>query len=157
MSSHRQTLYHIVFGTKNRKPALPDECCEDLYKYIWGVIKKHNCRLYRINGVIDHLHILSDLHPTIALADYIKNIKVSSSIWMKESSKFPDFEGWQEGYGSFTYSIREKDVLIEYIKNQKVHHKTESFYDEFRKLLLENEVKFDERYVLCGFHSNLVH
>jgi putative transposase len=147
MSSHRQILYHIVFGTKDRKPVLPDRSCEDLYKYIWGIIKGHHCNLYRINGVSDHIHILSDLHPTIALGDYIKNIKVASNIWMKESSKFPDFKGWQEGYGVFTYSIKEKDILIEYIKNQKVHHQSESFYDEYKKLLIENEVEFDERYL----------
>ena len=148
MSSHRQILYQIVFGTKNRKPAIADEQCEKLYKYIWGIIKEHNCKLYRINGVADHIHIMSDLHPSISLADYIKNIKVASSLWMKESSLFPQFEGWQDGYGAFTYSIKEKDILIEYIKNQKVHHRSESFYDEYKRLLIENGVEFDERYLL---------
>ncbi len=148
MSSHRQILYQIVFGTKNRKPTIPDEHCEKLYKYIWGIVKGQNCKLYRINGIADHVHIMSDLHPSISLADYIKNIKVASSIWMKESTLFPQFAGWQDGYGAFTYSIKEKDILIEYIKNQKVHHRTESFYDEYKRLLVENGVKFDERYLL---------
>jgi putative transposase len=147
MSSYRQIIYQIVFGTKDRKPAISEQHCEQLYRYIWGVVNKHNCHLYRINGIADHIHILSDLHPTICLADYIKNIKVASSIWLKESSLFPEFEGWQDGYGAFTYSIREKDILIEYVKNQKVHHRRESFYDEYKRLLEENGVKFDERYL----------
>jgi putative transposase len=148
MSSHRQILYQIVFGTKNRKPTIKDDQSEKLYKYIWGIVKEHRCQLYRINGVADHIHIASDLHPSISLADYIKNIKVASSLWMKESTLFPHFEGWQEGYGAFTYSIKEKDNLIEYIKNQKVHHQSESFYDEYKRLLVENGVQFDERYLL---------
>jgi putative transposase len=119
-----------------------------LYKYIAGVITSKNCKVYRINGVEDHLHIFSDLHPSISLADYIKTIKVATSLWMKENGKFPDFEGWQDGYGAFTYSIRETDIIINYIKNQKEHHKSESFYDEYKRLLEENGVAFDERYLL---------
>jgi putative transposase len=98
--------------------------------------------------VEDHIHIFSDLHPTVSLSGYIKDIKVASSVWMKASGKFPKFEAWQEGYGAFTYSIREKDMIINYIKNQKEHHKTETFYDEFKRLLIENEIEFDEKYFL---------
>jgi len=49
-------------------------------------------------------------------------IKVASSIWMKTSNNFPKFDAWQEGYGAFTYSIREKDMIINYVKNQKEFH-----------------------------------
>jgi putative transposase len=148
MSSYRQIIYQIVFATKLRKPSISDHQCEHLYRYISGIVNKHHCKLYRINGLPDHIHILSDLHPTISLADYIKNIKVASSIWMKESRMFPEFEGWQNGYGAFTYSIREKNILIEYVKNQKAHHRSENFYDEYNRLLKENGVEFDERYLL---------
>lgn len=96
----------------------------------------------------DHIHIMSDLHPTVCLSDYIKDIKVATSKWMKEIGKFPAFEGWQSGYGAFTYSIKEKDNVINYIKNQKEHHKTETFYDEFRRLLIENGIEFEEKYLL---------
>lgn len=61
---------------------------------------------------------------------------------------FPDFEGWQDGYGAFTYSIRERDMIINYIKKQKEHHQQESFYDEYKRLLTENEIEFDEKYLL---------
>ena len=57
---------------------------------------------------------------------------------MKECGKFPKFKGWQDKYGAFTYSIKEKDIIIEYVKNQKEHHKHENFYDEFKRLLIEN-------------------
>ena len=67
---------------------------------------------------------------------------------MKDSSRFPNFKGWQEGYGAFTYSIKERDMIINYIKNKKEHHKTENFFDEFRRLLIENGIEFDEKYLL---------
>jgi len=146
--SYKQIYYQIIFGTKYRKSTIAETHCKELYQYIYGLIQNKQCKLYRINGIEDHIHIFSDLHPSIALADYIKDIKVASSKWMKESGRFPDFTGWQDGYGAFTYSIHERDKIINYVKNQKEHHKTESFYDEFKRLLIENGIDFDEKYLL---------
>ena len=136
-----------MFGT-NRLPTIPESHCTELYKYISGIVKNKNCKLFCINGVEDHIHIFSDLHPTICLADYVKDIKVASSLWMKSNSHFPKFKSWQEGYGAFTYSIREKDRIINYIENQKELHRKETFYDEFKSLLTENRVEFDEKHFL---------
>ena len=148
MSTYRQIFYQIVFGSKYRKPVIPRQHDEELYKYIWGIVKNKNCKLYCINGIEDHIHIFSDLHPGISLSDYVKDIKIASNIWMKESRKFPLFEGWQDGYGAFTYSINERDIIIDYVKNQKEHHKSESYYDEFKWLLEEHGIEFDEKYLL---------
>ena len=148
MSSYRQIYYQIVFGTKYRLPTISDSYCTQLYQYISGIIKNKNCKPFRINGIEDHIHIFSDLHPTVSLSDYVKDIKVASSLWMKGNGNFPKFEAWQEGYGAFTYSIREKDIIINYIKNQKEHHKKQTFYDEFKSLLIENGIDFDEKYFL---------
>jgi putative transposase len=146
--SHRQILYHLVFGTKHRKPTITEAHCTELYKYTWGIIQNKKCKLHRINGIEDHIHILSDLHPTIALADFVKDIKVSTSIWMKENGLFPNFEGWSEGYGAFTISIKERNNVITYIKNQKEHHKKVSFMDEYKSLLDEYGIEYDEKYLL---------
>ena len=148
MSSYRQIFYQVVFGTKNRESTINEAHCGDLYQYIGGVIKNNNCKLYRINGVEDHLHIFSDLHPSVSLARYVKDIKVSSSLWMKQCGYFPHFKGWQDGYGAFTYSIKQKEIIISYIKNQKEHHKKETFYDEYRRLLIESGIEFEEKYLL---------
>lgn len=148
MSSYRQIYYQIVFGTKYREHTIAEQHEQELYKYIWGIINNHNCKLYRINSMPDHIHIFSDLHPSVSLSDYVKDIKVASSIWMKETGKFPGFKGWQEGYGAFTYSADAKDRVIGYIKNQKEHHKKETFYDEYKRLLREHEISFDEKYLL---------
>jgi putative transposase len=147
MSSHRQILYHIIFGTKYRKPAINPDHKKDLYKYIWGIIKNKNCTLYQINGTNDHVHILSDLHPSVALADFIKDIKVASSIWMKASGKYPLFEGWAEGYGAFTYAYRDKKMIIKYIKNQEEHHRKVSFRKEYICFLKESGVNYTERFI----------
>lgn len=148
MSSYRQILYHLVFCTKYRKKALTEEHSRELYAYILGIVKNKNCFLYRINGVEDHIHMLTDLHPSLALADYIRDIKASSSLWLKQHGGFPEFEGWAEGYAALTYAWRDKDMIVNYIINQKEHHKKERFEDEYRRLLVEHGITIDERYFL---------
>ena len=147
MNSYRQILYHIVFCTHNRRNTLPFAFHDELYKYIWGVIQNRKGFLYKIGGTENHIHILSDLHPTVCLSDYIKDIKTSSNQWMSKSGNFPLFDSWAKGSCSLTYSYNEKNVLIDYIKNQKEHHKKVTFEDEFRKLLKENGVEWDEKYL----------
>jgi len=147
MNSYRQFLFHIVFCTYERKKTLPVEHHEELYKYLFGVIKNHKGVLYRLNGVENHVHILCDLNPTILMADLIKDLKVGSNKWMKQTGNFPKFDSWAEGYFAATYSYKDKDMIINYIKNQKEHHKTINFEDEYRALLKEHGIEWDEKYI----------
>ncbi len=148
MSTYTQILYQIVFSTKNRERTLVQAKCEDLFKYIGGIHKNKNCHLYRVNGVEDHIHIVTHIHPSIALSNLIKDIKLATSEWIKKNNLFENFKGWQNGYGAFTYSIKEKDRLIEYVKNQEEHHKVKTFREEFIELLNEHNIEFDEKYLL---------
>ncbi len=144
--SYTKVLYHIVFRTKYSIKAIPLEQAPELYRYMWGIIKNKNCFLYRINGMEDHIHLLIDLHPSVALADFVKTIKVASSKWMKESGYFPDFKGWGIKYCALTYSLKEKDILIKYIKNQQAHHKNETFQEEIHKLWKEGDFEDDVKW-----------
>jgi putative transposase len=87
-------------------------------------------------------------NPTIALASLIKDIKLASSGFIKDKSLFKNFTGWQDGYGAFTYSFKDKDRLIEYVKNQEEHHQKVTFKEEYIALLKEHEIEFDEKYLL---------
>ncbi len=148
MSTFTQILYQIVFSTKNREPTLTRENRPLLFRYFWGILQRKNCRLYRINGVEDHVHILTHIHPSVALADLVKSLKLASSEYIQEQKLFSEFRGWQVGYGAFTYSQKEKEVLIAYVKNQEEHHRLKTFPDELRDLLQEHGIAFDERYLL---------
>ena len=148
MNSYRQILYHIVFCTHDRQNIIPLEHHEELSKYIWGVIKNRNGVLYRINGTENHIHILSDLHPSIALANFIKEIKTASNLWMKSTRNFQNFSSWAAGYCALTYAYRDKEMIVNYIKNQKEHHKKQTFEDELRALLKEHGIEWDEKYLI---------
>ena len=148
MSTHTQICYHIVFSTKDREAVLRRERREDVFRYIRGILKNRESHLYRINGTEDHVHILCGLHPSVSLADLIKDVKTGSSLWIKRQGIFSMFSHWQDGYAAFTHSKRDIDGLIEYIKGQTDHHRRTTFVEEYRKLLEEAGVKFDERYML---------
>lgn len=148
MSTYTQILYQIVFSTKYREPVMTAKDRPELFKYIAGILENKKCHLYQINGVEDHLHILTHLHPSVALADLVKDIKLASNVYIKEKGLFPGFNGWQDGYGAFTYSGDRRDILINYVKNQETHHRGKTFRDEYIELLCEHGVSYDEKYLL---------
>jgi putative transposase len=148
MSTYTQILYHIVYSTWNRESTLNSDNRENLFKYVWGILNNKKCHLYRIGGVSDHLHIVTHIHPTVPLALLVKDIKLASTEYIKNKNLFQNFSGWQDGYGAFTYSFRDKDKLIEYVKNQEVHHRIKTFKEELIELLTEHGIEFDEKYLL---------
>ena len=148
MSTFTQILYQLVFSTYKKHNTLIESGQERLYKYISGIIKKKNCHMYCINGVENNIHIITHIHPVVAPAMLVKDIKLAGSAFIKEEKLFPAFNGWQDGYGAFTYSIPAKDKLVEYVKNQKLHHQKVSFEDEYIELLKEHEIDIDERFFL---------
>ena len=125
-------LYHIVFGTKNRSMTITNDYRKDLYRFIWKILDNNNCYLYRIGVITNHLHMLINLDPKIALADIMRDIKGLSSKWLKEDIRFPMFEGWGKEYFAATIGINEKNSVIEYINAQQSHHSVKSFDDEMK-------------------------
>ena len=112
-----------------------------------GILKNKKCHLYIINGVEDHLHILTHIHPSVALANLVKDIKICSNNYIKDNSLFPAFTGWQDGYGAFTYSNEALPNLIRYVQNQEMHHGELTFEDEYIAMLEEHGVEYDPKYI----------
>ena len=147
MSTYTQIIYQIVFGTRNRERTLNEKNRQGLFKYITGIVQNKKCHLYQIGGVEDHIHVLMHLHPQIALSDLVKDIKLASTQFIKTNNLFPNFNGWQEGYGAFTYSLKDKERLIAYIRDQEIHHRNKSFREEYLEFLNEHGISFDEKFV----------
>jgi len=146
--NYTKLLYHVVFCTKYRKNTISATHEKELYAYIMGIINNKKSKLYRIGGTENHLHLLIDIHPTFALSDFMRELKEHSSKWLGQNPDFPDFESWAVSFAAFTYNVNEKQTIIDYIKNQKEHHKTVSFEDEYRQLLIDNGIEINEEYFL---------
>lgn len=135
---HISLTYHIVWRTKRSQPTITEAHERELYAYIFGICKQKNCHLYRLSSMPDHVHMCVEVHPTVALSEFVKVVKQESSKWLKEHNKeFPMFDGWANGYAAFSYSAKERPTVIEYIKNQKEHHKHKSFREEYEEWLQE--------------------
>ena len=147
MGTYTQILYQIVFATNRREGTLSKDKRSLLYRHIQGILRNKGCHPYLINGVEDHLHIVTHLHPTVPLAKLVHTIKLSSSRFIKETGIFPGFTGWQDGYSAFTYSIGQKRLLIDYVEHQEEHHRRTSFIEEYKALLLANDIPFDESFL----------
>lgn len=140
---HSNFLCHIIIKTKKNQKTLSLEHSDELYKFIWGVLNRNECILHRINGIEDHIHLLVSVNPELAISDLVRDIKRSSSIMLKMEKGFEKFKGWDRIYCAFTISIEKKEMLSNFIKNQREHHKTVSFKEEFEAIVKEAGLNFD--------------
>ncbi|HUE80945.1 MAG TPA: IS200/IS605 family transposase [Pyrinomonadaceae bacterium] len=139
---------HLIFSTKNRFPFLSDETIRrDMHAYLATMLREHDCETLIVNGCEDHVHSLFALSRTHSLASVVKEVKRTSSGWVKElSPKFSKFS-WQGGYGAFSVSQSNLENVIRYIENQDEHHRRVTFQDEYRAFLKAYGIEYDERYV----------
>ena len=145
--TYTSITYQVVFSTKYRRNCLLKPNRRRLYLTMYGVLRKNRCRIYRIGGVEDHVHLVFSLHPSVALARLVKDTKLAASAVIKQENLFPGFGGWQIGYGAFTYSAEARPNLVRYVKNQEAHHHRETFRGELLRLYTEAGVEFEERYL----------
>ena len=146
--SYTNTMYHIVLRTHRSEPTIVVEYERDLYAYIMGIVNNNNGKLYRIGGMPDHVHLLVSLPATLAMSKFVQELKVSTSKWLKNNPDFPRFDGWSREYAGFSYGLRDKDMIVNYIKNQKEHHRRMTFREEYMAFLQENGMPIDERYLM---------
>ena len=138
---------HIVFHTKYSRDIIKADTEAELYSYIGGILKNCNSIPLKIGGIEDHVHVLCTLPKTMSLADLTEEIKKSSSKWIKSKGQAYTSFYWQPGYGGFSVGWSQVETVKNYISNQKVHHKKITFLEEYKTLLDENGVEYDERYL----------
>lgn len=147
--SYTQLLYHIVLRTHNSARTITEEYERELYAYLYTVSVNMGVTVYRIGGMPDHVHLVVSLPPMQLLPRYVQHLKSVSSRWLSQNPHFPHFERWTREYGAFTCSFGDREKVIEYVRNQKSHHKREPFADEIRRLFCENGLSDKVEYMLA--------
>lgn len=146
-NTYSQMNVHAVFSVKGRGNFISEKWSDELFKYVSGTLKETKNYSLAVGGYRDHVHVFFELHPTVSVSDVLKNIKSKSSKWINEKRLVDGHFQWQAGYGGFTYSRSQRNDVIQYIMNQKKHHSSKSFKDEYLDLLRKNEIKYDDAYV----------
>ena len=140
-------VVHLTFSTKDRRPLITPEICEELRAYLGGTLREMDCPSLAIGVVDDHVHVLFVLSRKHSLAEVVEQIKKTSSKWIKgKGDEFHDFY-WQRGYGAFSVSQSMIENTKAYIASQEEHHRQTTFQDEYRAFLERHGIEFDERYV----------
>lgn len=146
-NTYTQMHIQFVFAVKYRAALIENEWKGRLYQYITGIFRNNQHKMLQINGMPDHIHIFIGLRPHQTISSLIQNVKTESSKWIKEQKFCSHPFAWQEGYGAFSYSKSHVDNVIRYIQNQEIHHRKETFLDEYKRFLDAFEIEWDEKYI----------
>ena len=145
--SYISSYHHCVFSTKERRPLMTPALRERLWPFLGGIARQNRMKAIEIGGVADHVHLLLSLPATMAIAKAMQLIKGGSSKWVHETFPEQRLFAWQEKYGAFTVSASRVDSVVQYIQRQEVHHRKQTFQEEFLALLKKHRVEYDERYL----------
>ena len=144
------TYSHIsiqaVFAVKGRENLIGDKWRHSLHEYIAGIIRKEAMTL-AVGGWKDHIHIFFGLPPTVNISNLIQKVKANSSRWINEQKFVNGKFQWQQGYGAFSYSRSQRDVVIKYVMNQEQHHKTKTFREEYLDMLNKFAIVYEPKYL----------
>ena len=139
---------HLIFCTKVRYPFLTDKSVRrDTHAYLATVLRSHDCETATVGGIENHVHALFALSRNYSTAEIVKEIKITSSRWIKEKSPTQKKFHWQSGYGAFSVSQSHVEQVCRYILRQEQHHRKITFQDEYREFLGRYQVDYDERHV----------
>ncbi len=142
-----QIYIQYVFAVKGRENLILPSFQDELYKYISGIINGKDQKSLAINGMPDHIHILVGLRPNMRISDLIRDIKNNTSNFINDKRFLKQKFEWQDGYGAFSYSESNFGNVIDYIKNQKEHHKKKTFRQEYLVFLKKFNIPFEEKYL----------
>ena len=145
-NSYTNLMYHIVCGTKDRRPLIDDRWRGEFDRYVGGLVREKGGELLEIGGMPDHMHLLIRARPDISISDLMCFVKANSSRWIHEQQFCLDF-GWQDGYGAFTVSKSQAPAVSDYIRSQPQHHRRKSFEEEFAQLLERHGIVYDPQYL----------
>jgi REP element-mobilizing transposase RayT len=140
-------LLHLVFSTKKREPWINELIQPTLHAYLAGACRAVGSEAFRVGGTEDHIHVACTLSRTLTVGNLFEEIKKSSSAWLKQKDGIPSCFAWQSGYGVFSIGESQLPTLLRYIDNQKEHHRTRSFKEEYLEFLKRYGVNHDERYL----------
>ena len=146
-NTYSQITIHSVFAVKHRENFILKSWHDNLHAYISGIITNKEAKSLAVGGWKDHVHILFGMPVTTSISDFMSTVKANSSKWINEQGFIKSKFEWQSGYGAFSYSKSQRDIVIKYIMNQEEHHKTKTFKEEYLKMLSDFEVEYDDQYL----------
>ncbi len=146
-NTYTQVHIQFVFAVKYRAALIDSEWKERLHQYLTGIFKLQKHKMLQINSMPDHIHIFIGMRPHQSISSLMQIVKSESTKWINDENLYPRQFAWQEGYGAFSYAKSQVNDVIRYIQNQEIHHRQETFLEEYKKFLTAFEIEWDEQYI----------
>jgi REP element-mobilizing transposase RayT len=136
MKIEYHNLYiHCVFTTFNRTKVILEKNRQRIEKYITGIVNNNGCHLYAIYANPEHVHFLVSINPGIDAEKLTTIIADSSERFINENKLCSGYFNWQQSCSAFSVSKKDVDKVCKYILNQKEHHKTIDYSQEYETFL----------------------
>jgi putative transposase len=142
--AYARNYQHIVFSTKGRRRFLKPQFRDNAHDALRKTCREYGVAVLELNGTDDHVHLLINVPPKIAVSSLVRALKAHSSMWMNEHDHL---FAWQIGYGAFSVSQSNLLAVRNYIRTQEEHHRKMSFDDEFMALLRRHGIDFTPGHV----------
>ncbi|MBK8812740.1 MAG: IS200/IS605 family transposase [Acidobacteria bacterium] len=139
-NTYSSLFYHAVFSTKLRQGWIAPSIEDRVWRNIGGIARGIDCTAVAVGGIEDHLHALLMVPPKYAPSEVVMKLNANSSRFIHEEFGNLGSFGWQDGFGIFSVSKSAVPEVIEYIRNQRIHHAKMSFEEEYRELLRLHDV-----------------
>jgi REP element-mobilizing transposase RayT len=110
---------HLVWSVKDRARLLTPEVWGWLAGAMSTKARALGCRHGVVGGVDDHIHVLADLPPTLAVSELVRQIKGATSYIAHSKGAALS---WQPGYGAFAVSKDDVAAVDAYVRGQVAHH-----------------------------------
>jgi REP element-mobilizing transposase RayT len=146
-NTYHQIYLQTVFAVKYRNAVIDKSWRSQLCGVIGNLVNETKCKTIIVNGVEDHVLGFVVLRPVFSVSELMKTVKAKSSKYINDHKLTPKRFEWQEGYGVFSYSQSQVDTVYKYVQNQEVHHKKQTFRDEYLDFLKKFKVEYDEQYI----------
>ncbi len=141
MTVDYNNLYiHFVFNTSGRIKLIQEKHRNRIEKYITGIVKNHESRLYAIYANSEHMHMLISKSSELSEDELATIIADSSASFINKNNLCAGVFSWQQSCAAFSVSKDDVERVCKYIFNQPEHHKKYSFKDEYQEFIMLYEL-----------------
>ena len=146
-NTYSRIYIHLIFSVKGRGNLLEKPWRQEVFKYMTGIIAGKDQKSIIVNGIADHVHVFVGLSPSMKLSDLVREIKNNSSNFINKRNFLVGKFEWQEGYGAFSHSHSQIEMVYDYILKQEEHHKRKNFQEEYLSFLESFQIEYKEKYL----------
>jgi REP element-mobilizing transposase RayT len=146
-NTYNKVYIQAVFAVKYRAAVLDKAWRDNVFAVMGNLINETGCNTIIVNGVEDHVHCFFSMKPSISISELMKIVKAKSSKYINENDFLKHRFEWQRGFGSFSYNQSQVDMIYNYIKNQEKHHAKTPFKKEYKAVLDEFEIPYEDQYL----------